>query len=119
MMVPAAIHIQLVEILDNRLERMAGAFVADFRHDTPHHFLLSELRRVKGATIGFYHRPYFLNHVHRLALSERNKSLQGIDIRTVPRLHCPFNIPFRNRRVFLADPREPKRLTVSRRDSVP
>lgn len=71
-------------VADNRVERMGGAFVADFRHNTAHHFLLSELRRVKGAAIAFDHRPCFLNHVHRLALAERNKFLQGIEDHELP-----------------------------------
>src|ERR1039457_5664477 len=37
MMIPAAVHIQLVEVLDNWVERMAGAFGADFRHDSDLH----------------------------------------------------------------------------------
>jgi hypothetical protein len=72
-MITTAVHVQFVEILDDRVERMSRSSFTNFPHDTSDHFLLFELRRVKIAAIPLKHWPDFLDDVHSRALARRIK----------------------------------------------
>ena len=118
-MIAAAIHVQLVEVLDDRQQWMSDAGYTDFADDGPYHVLFAELRRVKCAAERFENRPDFLDDIHPLALAVGKEPLQRLDVRAVAGLHGSFDVPFRDRRVFLADPREPERLPVRRSNASP
>jgi hypothetical protein len=58
-------------------------------------------------------RPDLLDYVYPLACAIGKKPLQRLDVGSVAGLHGALDVPFGDRRVFLADPREPERLPGS------
>ena len=118
-MISAAIYVELVQILDDGLQRVRRVCVANFPHHTADHLLIPKLSRVEISAIAFKDRPDFLNHITRFTLGKRMEALERFDIRTVPRLKGLFNVPLGDRRVVLTNTCELERLTISRNDAIP
>jgi hypothetical protein len=80
---------------------MSGTGLADSVDDHAHHVPLAELRRAQCATERLEHRSDLLDYVHRLAQAIGEKPLQSLDVRPVAGLYGAFDVPFRDRRVFV------------------
>ena len=75
--------------------------------------------RIQILTVTLKNGSELLHDVSRLGFTERQKTLQGVNIHTIPCLNGSLNVPLDDCRILFTNPRKLKCLAIRRLRSIP